>query len=92
VITSLILELLYLSQNKLEGHIPDSLDNASMLQHIFLQSNNFTGLILSSFGKLLNLSRLAFNKPLWAPGENNENLPSHLLYKMGEGKWRGALG
>jgi Leucine-rich repeat (LRR) protein len=52
------LKLLYMGQNWMEGRIPNSLGNASMLQSVVLQTNNFTGRIPSSFGKLSSLSIL----------------------------------
>ena len=43
----------------LEGHIPASLSNASMLEAIYLVNNSFTGQIPTTFGKLSRLSVLS---------------------------------
>uniref|UniRef100_A0A0E0MCY5 Receptor kinase-like protein Xa21 n=1 Tax=Oryza punctata TaxID=4537 RepID=A0A0E0MCY5_ORYPU len=52
------LELLALSHNVFQGHIPCSLVNASQLNVIDIPSNIFTGVIPTSIGKLTKLHRL----------------------------------
>ncbi|KAI4980552.1 hypothetical protein ZWY2020_021037 [Hordeum vulgare] len=58
------LQFLFLGENRLEGHIPDSLGNASFLEGIDLNSKSFTGQIPSYLGKLhnLNILKLGQNK------------------------------
>ncbi|XP_047250799.1 receptor kinase-like protein Xa21 [Capsicum annuum] len=54
-----ILKGLYLSNNKLRGHMPTSLSNCSQLQILFLLENEFDGPIHSEIGSLTNLQILA---------------------------------
>ncbi|CAN4109807.1 unnamed protein product [Withania somnifera] len=49
---------LYLSRNKLHGHMPKSLSNCSQLQMLFLSHNEFDGPIHSEIGRLTNLQLL----------------------------------
>ncbi|CAN6238650.1 unnamed protein product [Urochloa humidicola] len=56
------LQQLFLGYNMLEGHIPDSLGNASMLRQVSLESNNLTGQIPSSLGRLSRLFFLNLQK------------------------------
>ncbi|KAM3394014.1 hypothetical protein P3S68_003015 [Capsicum galapagoense] len=51
---------LYLSINKLHGHIPMSLSNCSQLQLLGLSENEFDGPIHSEIGRLSNLQQLYF--------------------------------
>lgn len=52
------LQLLGLAANFFHGHIPYSLINASKLYDIDISSNNFTGVVHSTIGKLNKLSYL----------------------------------
>ncbi|CAN4091895.1 unnamed protein product [Withania somnifera] len=54
-----ILKGLYLSENKLHGHIPTSLSNCSQLQLLGLSENEFDGPIHSEIGRLSNLHSLS---------------------------------
>jgi Leucine-rich repeat (LRR) protein len=64
---------IYLDNNKLQGHIPDSLGNALELVALALSSNYFTGQIPSSLGKLHKLHYLYLdNNKLEA--RNNQSL------------------
>ncbi|KAM3394589.1 hypothetical protein P3S68_003591 [Capsicum galapagoense] len=49
---------LYLSKNKLDGHMPTSLSNCSELQLLSLSENEFDGPIHSKIGRLTNLQFL----------------------------------
>ncbi|KAH0704221.1 hypothetical protein KY285_018499 [Solanum tuberosum] len=53
-----ILKELYLSINKLDGHMPTSLSNCSQLQMLSLSRNEFDGPIHSEIGRLSNLKFL----------------------------------
>ncbi|PHT30245.1 hypothetical protein CQW23_30174 [Capsicum baccatum] len=53
-----ILKALYLSDNKLHGHLPTSLSNCSQLQVFSLSENEFDGPIHSEIGRLSNLQQL----------------------------------
>ncbi|XP_059283051.1 probable LRR receptor-like serine/threonine-protein kinase At3g47570 isoform X2 [Lycium ferocissimum] len=53
-----ILKGLYLSLNKLYGHVPTSLPNCSELQMLSLSYNEFDGPIHSEIGRLTNLQQL----------------------------------
>lgn len=53
------LQQLLLGNNTLEGRIPPSLGNASMLQKIDLGSNNFIGQIPTSLGNIKGLTVLS---------------------------------
>ncbi|KAH0759629.1 hypothetical protein KY290_023122 [Solanum tuberosum] len=53
-----ILKGLYLSMNKLDGHMPKSLSNCSQLQILSLSQNEFDGPIHSEIGRLSNLQFL----------------------------------
>ncbi|XP_049388668.1 probable LRR receptor-like serine/threonine-protein kinase At3g47570 [Solanum stenotomum] len=53
-----ILKELYLSMNKLHGHMPTSLSNCSQLQILSLSINDFDGRIHSEIGRLSNLQIL----------------------------------
>ncbi|KAF3641195.1 putative LRR receptor-like serine/threonine-protein kinase EFR-like [Capsicum annuum] len=53
-----ILKGLYLSDNKLHGHMPTSLSNCSQLQVLSLSKNEFDGPIHSEIGRLSNLQQL----------------------------------
>jgi Leucine-rich repeat (LRR) protein len=52
------LQILYLGDNKFEGHVPASLGNASNLEELDLPNNRFDGEIPSSFGKLSGMTSL----------------------------------
>jgi Leucine-rich repeat (LRR) protein len=49
---------LYLSNNSLEGRIPEGLGNLTLLENIKLSSNQFSGEILDDIVKLKNLWQL----------------------------------
>ncbi|PHT37640.1 hypothetical protein CQW23_21213 [Capsicum baccatum] len=53
-----ILKGIYLSTNKLRGHMPTSLSNCSHLQILSLSENEFDGPIRSEIGRLSNLQLL----------------------------------
>ncbi|XP_047266481.1 probable LRR receptor-like serine/threonine-protein kinase At3g47570 isoform X2 [Capsicum annuum] len=53
-----ILKGIYLSTNKLRGHMPTSLSNCSHLQILSLSENEFDGPIHSEIGRLSNLQLL----------------------------------
>ncbi|KAM3306664.1 hypothetical protein P3S67_013534 [Capsicum chacoense] len=53
-----ILKGLYLSENKLHGHMPTSLSNCSQLLFLSLSENEFDGPIHSEIGRLSNLQIL----------------------------------
>ncbi|KAK2979889.1 hypothetical protein RJ640_023960, partial [Escallonia rubra] len=58
------LEMLYVSDNRLFGNLPDSISNASKLARLDLMANDFSGTVPNSLGKLGLLEYLAL-------GDNN---------------------
>ncbi|KAM3393976.1 hypothetical protein P3S68_002977 [Capsicum galapagoense] len=56
-----MLKGLYLSRNKLHGHISTSLSNCSQLQVLFLSENYFTGEIPKEISNLIEVERLSLS-------------------------------
>ncbi|KAJ9560949.1 hypothetical protein OSB04_006109 [Centaurea solstitialis] len=69
-----ILVAIDLSCNKLEGEIPQSLQDLYGLQSLNLSNNHFTGHVLSSLGKLKNLEALDLSR-----NKLSEETPQQLL-------------
>ncbi|KAG6639443.1 probable LRR receptor-like serine/threonine-protein kinase At1g07650 isoform X2 [Carya illinoinensis] len=59
--TSLKLELLSTSVNKLSGRIPSYLGKITTLRHLSIENNQFSGTVPPELGKLVNLEKLILN-------------------------------
>jgi hypothetical protein len=68
-----LLRGLYLSDNKLDGSLPDTLCNLTMLEALFVDTNQLTGSIPTCIGNLMELKQFyAFDNML--TGEVPEEL------------------